>query len=93
VEDRIHPSIDLDATARCPLGHRCESCGAERDDVAVSTATTPLGVLCLTLCARCAGATSAPPVSVATAARLVAQHCEHLGIDLDEMAVAMGAER
>jgi hypothetical protein len=41
-------AVNLDDTSRCPLGGRCESCGVERDDLAVSTATTPLGVLCLT---------------------------------------------
>ena len=30
--------IDLDDTSRCPLGHRCEACGVERDDLAVCTA-------------------------------------------------------
>ena len=29
-----------------------------------------------------------PPVSVGTAVRLVAEHCGHLGITVDEMAAA-----
>lgn len=78
--------VNLDDTSRCPLGHRCESCGAERDDLAVATANTPLGVLCLTLCPRCAAATMAPPVSVGTANRLVLAHCHHLEITPDQMA-------
>lgn len=85
--------IDLDDTSGCPLGHRCESCGVERDDLAVSTASTPLGVLCLTLCPRCAAFDGLPSVSVGTAVRLVGQHAEHLGIDVDEMAAAMEDER
>jgi hypothetical protein len=93
VDDRIHSPIDVDDTSRCPLGHRCESCGSEHDDLAVSTATTPLGVLCLTLCPPCAAFAEMPRVAVGTAVRLVAQHCEHLGIDLDEMAAAMGSEQ
>jgi hypothetical protein len=32
-------------------------------------------------------------VAVATAVRLVGQHCAHLGIDLDEMAAAMKGNR
>jgi len=65
---------------RCPLGHRCESCGAERDDLAVSTAATLLGVLCLTLCPRCnKGMVGDPPITTDTAGRLVRQHCHHLG--------------
>lgn len=86
---RVVTALDLDDTSRCPLGHRCESCGVERDDLTVATATTPLGVLCLTLCPRCASATTAPPVGVGTANRLVLAHCEHLGIDADQMAAAM----
>jgi hypothetical protein len=48
-----------------------------------------IGVACLTMCPRCAGSEVVPPVSVGTAVRLVAQHCEHLGVDLDEMAAIL----
>ena len=73
---------------------RCESCGVERDDLAVCTVELGrLGVACLTLCPRCAGSGVAPPVSVGTAVRLVLQHCGHLGITVDEMAAAMGTEQ
>lgn len=78
-EDALH------RTDTCPLGHRCESCGAERDDLTVATATTPLGVLCLTLCPRCAHSADPPPIAAATAARLVGHHCAHLGITVDDM--------
>ena len=81
--------VDLDDVSRCPRGHRCESCGTEHDDLEVRTADTPLGVLCVTLCPRCAAASSPPPVAIGTAVRLVAQHCEHLGIDVDQMAAAL----
>lgn len=87
-------AINLDDTSRCPRGHRCESCGVERDDLAVCTAALgPLGVACLTLCPRCAGSDVAPPVSVGTAVRLVGQHCVHLGITVDDMAEAMESDR
>lgn len=87
--------MNLDNTSRCPLGHRCESCGIERPDLAVHTATTGLGVLCLTLCPRCAnsGVAVVPPVAVGTASRLVIQHCMHLGIDLDRMAELLRDDR
>lgn len=53
----------------------------------MQTVSVPrLGVMCLTLCGRCAGSGVVPPVSVSTAVRLVGQHCAHLGIDLDEAA-------
>lgn len=76
---------DLDDTTNCPVGFRCESCG-DTGGITVSTAATPLGVLCLSLCRRCAASTVAPPITVHTAARLVGQHCQHLGIDVDEAA-------
>ena len=93
MEDRIHSPANLDDTSRCPLGHRCESCGAERDDLAVSAATTPLGVLCLTLCPPCAAFGEMPRVAVGTASRLVLHHCMHLGITVDEMEAALEAEQ
>lgn len=84
------PPIDLDDTSRCPLGTRCETCGAEGNDLAVATVDLGrIGVACLTMCPRCASSTTAPAVSVPTAARLVCLHCEHLGIDLDEMAAVL----
>ncbi|MDN5918675.1 MAG: hypothetical protein L0I76_26860 [Pseudonocardia sp.] len=85
--------LDLDDVSRCPLGHRCESCGAERDDLVVTTALLgPLGVACLTLCPRCAESDTAPPVSLPTASRLVMQHAGHLGITADDMAAALNDE-
>ena len=83
-------AVNLDDVSRCPLGVRCESCGVERDDLAICTVELgSLGVTCLTLCPRCAGSDVAPPVSVGTASRLVLQHCIHVGITIDEMAAAM----
>jgi hypothetical protein len=47
--------IDLDDTAGCPLGRRCESCGTEAGPLAVETASAArLGVLCMTLYRQCA---------------------------------------
>ena len=74
------PAVDLDDTSRCPEGPRCESCGTEADDVAVSAVETAVGTVCLSLCDRCATSDVPPPIHIATAARLVAQHLEHLGV-------------
>jgi hypothetical protein len=61
-------AVNLDGTFRCPVGHRCESCGTERGDLAVETTTAArLGVTCLTLCRRCASFDDQIPVSVSTA--------------------------
>jgi hypothetical protein len=81
-------AMNLDDTSRCPLGVRCESCGVERNDLVVATADLGrLGVACFTLCPRCAASSTPPRVAVSTAVRLVGQHCVHLGIDVDEMAL------
>ena len=118
-------ALDLDDTARCPIGTACETCGgraapacdmpdgcgaaagqpcepgcpslaADPDPgvptafLAVATAVTPVGVFCLTLCGRCADAGELPRIPSWTEAfRRVAQHCEHLGCDLDQMAAAL----
>lgn len=73
--------VDLDDTSRCPLGHRCESCGIEASagtTLTVATVATQIGTLCLTLCDHCAGSSEPPPITVSTAQRLVAQHADHL---------------
>lgn len=83
--------VGLDNMENCPRGHRCESCGIESADLAVCTADLGnMGVACLTLCVPCADSDIVPPITVGTAARLVGQHCQHLGIDLDQMAAAIG---
>ena len=79
-------AVGLDDTSSCPLGMRCESCGIDRPDLAVATANLGrLGVACFTLCPRCADSDTPPRVGVGTAVRLVGQHCQHLGIDVDAM--------
>jgi hypothetical protein len=84
-------ALDLDNTAGCPVGVRCESCGTEQGSLAVETASAGgFGVMCLTLCRGCAAFDQQLPLAVTTAARRVALHCGHLGIDLDQMAAALG---
>ena len=86
--------IDLDDTTGCPVGVRCESCGTEQGPLTVETATAArLGVMCLTLCRRCAAFDDQIPVAVSTAVRLIGQHCAHLGITVDDMAAAMAGGR
>jgi hypothetical protein len=72
---------DATDSSRCPLGARCECCGDDAPGLTVATATTGVGVLCLTVCATCVSALrrgTPPPVSVATAARRVDQPRRHL---------------
>ncbi|MGI9004582.1 MAG: hypothetical protein ACR2GH_23505 [Pseudonocardia sp.] len=86
-------AVDLDNTTGCPLGVRCESCGVERDDLAVSIVELGrLGVACLTLCPPHAASGITPPVTVGTATRLVIAHCIHLGITVDDMAAVLAED-
>jgi hypothetical protein len=77
--------VYLDDTRRCPVGSECESCG-RLDELAVSTADTPVGVLCMTVCDACEVAGVLPVLSPAEEATRVREHGEHLGIDVDQLA-------
>jgi hypothetical protein len=85
--------MNLDDTSRCGgPGHLCEACGAKGPGLVVHTVTLGrVGVACLTLCRRCWKSGVVPPMPVGVAFRLIGQHCEHLGIDLDRMAAELEA--
>jgi hypothetical protein len=69
----------------CPRVGRCEACGPRGREVA--TYQTPVGVFCATVCWRCLRTHNPPPVrSWGQACERVGAHCQHLGIDLDQMA-------
>jgi len=67
-----------DLTDRCPLGHRCESCGAAAPGLAVVVVTVLGAAFCLTLCGGCAGSDRPPQIMLSTAQRLVEQHARHV---------------
>ena len=76
----------LGPSRRCPRAGRCEACGATRA-LEVATCQTPIGVFCATVCWRCLRTGMAPPVrSWGQACERVGDHCQHLGLDLDQMA-------
>jgi hypothetical protein len=78
--DRLGPS------PRCSRAGRCEACGGTRA-LEVATYQTPVGVFCATVCRRCLRTHHPPPVrSWGQACERVGAHCQHLGIDLDQMA-------
>lgn len=85
--------VDLHDTENCPLRDRCQSCGYQRPGLTVTTASTALGVHCTTACPDCLAAGIAPPLPPSSVVRLVMDHCGHLGIDADEMADQLQAER
>lgn len=78
-------SVDLDNTAACPVGEACEKCDS-RSNLVVITFDSVVGVGCLTVCRTCDEAGEPLKVGVLVGALLVAGHCEHLGIDLDQAA-------
>jgi hypothetical protein len=83
----------LGPTSRCPRAGRCQACDAGRE-LEVATYQTPVGVFCATVCSRCVTVGKAPPVrSWGEAVWRVGAHCEHLGIDVDQMAAILHAER
>ncbi len=83
----------MDDTTGCPVARWCESCQRLDVDLYVVTADSGMrGVLCMTLCAGCCEQ-PLPPWGVLEAANRAAEHCEHLGIDLDQMADAVAYGR
>jgi hypothetical protein len=79
----------LGPTVGCSHGRRCEACGAARD-LDVATYQTPVGVFCATVCRPCVAAGNPPPIrSWGQACERVGAHCQHLGIDLDQMAALL----
>lgn len=80
--------VNLDDTSRCPVAERCASCGSP-DDLDVGTMDLPVGVCCTTLCGRCVEDHLLPRFPSWTAAvAAVIDHCEHLGVTIDEAAAA-----
>jgi hypothetical protein len=89
-------SVDLDDTGDCPLGDLCSSCGAGRREGAellVRTIGSPLGVFCVTMCVVCIEWDDFPNLALVTAIQRTLDHCRHLGIDADEMAMLMEKEQ
>jgi hypothetical protein len=84
---------DLGPSRRCQLAGRCEVCGATRQ-LEVATYQTPVGVFCATVCDACVNTGNPPPVrSWLEAFERVGAHCQHLGIDLDQMGALLHRER
>jgi hypothetical protein len=82
----------LGPSAHCPHAARCEACGRGRE-LEVATYQIPVGVLCATVCRTCVAAGTPPPIrSWGQACERVGAHCQHLGMDLDQMAALLHAE-
>jgi hypothetical protein len=82
----------LGPSRRCPRAGRCEACAATRH-LEVATYQTPVGVFCATICAPCVAAGNPPEVrSWGQACERVGDHCQHLGLDLDQMGALLQRE-
>lgn len=72
-----------------PAGQACEpgcpSLAAEPEPgpLAVATAGTPVGMLCMTLCWGCSAAGWLPRLTAGAAMRMVMDHAAHIGRDAD----------
>jgi hypothetical protein len=76
--------VNLDDTRRCPVAPECESCG-RLDELAVLTADTPAGMLCVTLCDACEVTGVLPIFAPAEETARVLEHGQHVGADVDQM--------
>jgi hypothetical protein len=70
--------VNPDATSRCPVRPACESCG-RTDELAVSTADTTAGVICMTVCDAYELIAVHPVLSPAEEATRVREHGAHVG--------------
>jgi len=83
---------DLDDISRCPQQDRCESCG-NTEQLEPATLDTSLGVYCATLCIPCGENGKLPRLTLPGTALRVLDHCQHLGIDLDQATELREQER
>jgi len=80
---------DLDDTSGCPNHGPCEQCGTEEDVYTSTFQSWCTGVFCLRLCENCTD-TIDVRLDVLTTMNRVWEHCDHLGITVDEMADISG---
>ncbi len=88
-------TVNLYDTMRCPRCFRCESCGTADGLLTPWAVRINRGVMCLTLCPGCLQTVTrdnAIPVADRTAAKFVAQHCEHVGVTARNMAEMLAEE-
>jgi hypothetical protein len=76
--------VNLDDTRHCPAAPECEGCG-RLDELAVLTADTPDGVLCMTLCEACEVTGVLPILSPAEETARVLEHGQHVGVDVEQV--------
>jgi len=69
-------------TRDCPVAGECDSCSSG-EELRVWEADTQIGIICMTLCERCADRGEMPRLGWGDAARMVLEHCEHRGVDAD----------
>ncbi|GAA2679499.1 MULTISPECIES: hypothetical protein [Actinosynnema] len=78
--------VGLDRHDLCPDAECCECCG-RTSMLRATTFGTSLGVFCASVCATCLVAGRSPRWGVTRVVERVLDHCTHLGITVDQMAV------
>jgi hypothetical protein len=71
-------TLDLRNTDNCPVGFRCESCGAATDGLQVVTHPVLNAIICITLCGPCKESGRPPSIMLTTAEKLALQHRDHV---------------
>lgn len=85
--------VNLDDVTGCPMAEGCECCGTPAG-LSVVILDTPIGIYCVTLCSPCTAADRPGPAFGWTDTALrVCEHSHHLGIDLDQMAGVLDADK
>lgn len=75
--------VDPDDTSHCPVGPVCEACESANPEVV--TASSAVGIICVTLCGDCLDEGQLAPLSVNAAVRRCLEHAGHLDCTVDDL--------
>ena len=85
--------VDVDDVTRCPQAATCERCGQSDSTMEVVTVDLAhLGVACASICQYCLDGDRLPRWDVPSSVRRIGNHCEHLGVTVDDMAESIAAD-
>jgi hypothetical protein len=82
--------IDLRWSRHCPRREQCSACGSG-GDLGTETVEASDGIFCVTLCDSCSD--YADLIDWSDIRDRVVEHCGHVGVSIEEMAVLLSAGR